>query len=349
MDRLEQKICPKYVQSHRLLIQGNVDLLPHRHLAWPKLARLPNGKIALIYFGGHAHGGRKGVYVRISDDEGKGFGPAELLWWGQYPHHRVANGALGVTEDGNIVVLVMAVGGVSPNMTSEIRGFVSEDNGVRWRAADTSRLSGTIRSVFGRILGVPGRGLLATGFNTTGSKGMYQTALWAAWSEDGGYTWGEPRLVTSGDQPMIEPSLLIHDGRIRGIARPFERGGQAIYREIDADPDDENWSATLTPMKVAQQAAPYVFTRDGTLLALITDRAGTDEQGNIVRKITLWIKRGDESDWEEQVKLLEIPQKIDFGYPWGVTLSDGSEFVVYYAGQSNGVSDLYSFRLVDLA
>jgi len=348
MDRLEQKICSKYVQSHRLLVQGNADLLPHRHLAWPKLARLPNGNLVLIYFGGHAHTGRKGIYVRISEDEGETFGPAELLWWGQEPHLRVANGALGVTGDGKIIVLAMAVGGASPNQTSEIRGFVSQDNGVTWRSADTPCLSGTVRSVFGRILEVPERGLLATGFNTTGSKGMNQTALWAAWSEDGGYSWGVPRLVTSGHQPAIEPSLVIQDRHIRGIAHPFPSGGQNIYWEIAAAFEDKKWSATLTPIKVGQQAAPYVFTRGGTLLALITDRASTDEQGNTVGEITLWIKRKDKLGWEKRDKLLEIPRGFDFGYPWGATTSDGSEFIVYYAGRSNGVANLYSFRLLDL-
>ncbi|MFC1718852.1 hypothetical protein ACFL6S_34690, partial [Candidatus Poribacteria bacterium] len=78
---------------------------------------------------------------------------------------------------------------------------------------------------------------------------------------------------------MIEPSLLIHDGRIRGIARPFQRGDGAIYWEIDADPDDETWSAKLTPMKVNQQTAPYIFARGDTLLALITDRNSINERG----------------------------------------------------------------------
>ncbi|MFC1718982.1 hypothetical protein ACFL6S_35350, partial [Candidatus Poribacteria bacterium] len=85
-----------------------------------------------------------------------------------------------------------------------------------------------------------------------------------------------------------------------------------------------------------------------TLLALITDRNSINERGDTVREISLWIKRRDESDWEKRQRLLEIPQEVDFGYPWGTTLSDGSEFVVYYAGQSRGVSDLYFFRLVDL-
>ena len=84
-------------------------------------------------------------------------------------------------------------------------------------------------------------------------------------------------------------------------------------------------------------------------MALITDRNSIDQQGNTVGEITLWIKRRDKNVWEKQDRLLEIPQgkqRIDFGYPWGATMSDGSEFIVYYAGRSNGVANLYSFRLL---
>ena len=355
---MHQEIKSNRVSDLRCAVAASPGNAAHRHLAWNKVVRAADGTVILAYLGGERHGGRKGLYIHTSSDDGETFSPARLLWWGDDSYPNLGNAALGVTPLGSVVVIAMGHCGQRPNVVSTIRGWRSTDHAQSFSPIDTSRLDGTVRSVFGRIQEVPGKGLLVLGFNTPDSKGMDETALWRAYSGDDGLSWSDPKLVTDQSAPMVEPSVLWTGERLAGIGRhhgksagPVFGADEAFYWHIASDDGGESFTAERTPMVVGRTGAPYMTQANGVLYSVVTDRAARTDDGRHAWTFTLWRnERGDAQSWEKIDDLLSVydekgETKLDFGYPWGVALSDDEERIYFYLGTARDVSSIYSFRL----
>jgi hypothetical protein len=119
--------------SPRVLVSAPDDPRFH-HLAWPKIATAPDGTVVLAYVSGRRHVDGEGCpVVALSTNGGRSFsGPLILKEFDRRrPFHHAANLALGVAEDGAVVLLCMAFTG---NRRNSVFGWRSTDGGRTWEA-----------------------------------------------------------------------------------------------------------------------------------------------------------------------------------------------------------------------
>ena len=87
------------------------------HLSWPKAVRAKDGTIVLAYIAGTFHGTHGGgsPAVSISTDGGRTFTPPQVLreFAKGRDYTQSGNVALGVAEDGALVLLAMEIGRAS--------------------------------------------------------------------------------------------------------------------------------------------------------------------------------------------------------------------------------------------
>lgn len=320
------------------------------HLSWVKAIRTRSGTIVLTYIAGTFHGNHGGgsPAVSRSTDGGATFdAPRVLREFGPgLDYTQSGNLALGAATDGALVLLAMAYDG---DKTNHIFGWRSDDDGRTWKPTDTTNLGpNKTGSVFGRILPVEGKGLIALGHYRAGSQPHTQ-GIWQATSKDEGRTWGEPRLIS--DVPAVEPVLVQSAGHLVGFFRGATTtldGRQYVGVSNDLGATWRTELSTLTAEKPdqARLAAPCAVenvNRSGELLVLTTERA---KPGNTPGRIWLW--RGDATklSWKREKVLLEFPHiagdpNTDFGYPWLLHKSGRTWMMFYYHGAGRAVCPIW--------
>ncbi len=111
------------------------------HLSWNKVVRTPRGTLVLAYVAGTFHGNHGGGCPAISRsvDNGESFSAPHLLreFGPGQDYMHCGNLALGLAEDGALVLLAMAFDGDNAN---HIFGWRSEDDGQTWSAINTEAL-----------------------------------------------------------------------------------------------------------------------------------------------------------------------------------------------------------------
>ncbi len=327
---------------------------PFAHLSWPKAVRTPAGSVVLAYSAGRGHNiGGSGPAVSRSTDEGGSFSPPQLL--AQFPNDdpRYAdcgNVALGLAEDGAVVLLAMAYDG---DKTNTILGWRSEDDGITWSACDTSALGPEkTGSVFGNLLPLAAGELAVFGHYRPGSQ-PHAEGIWMSVSQDDGRTWSEARRIAN--VPAVEPVVVAAGGRLVG----FFRGetGALGGRQFVGVSDDGGATWTTAPSDLAAEdegsarlAAPFAVenpNRPGELLVLTTERALS---GGTPGRIWMW--RGDAATlaFERERVVLEFPRvegdpNTDLGYPWLLHLGGDKWRMFYYHGDRRGAAHLWTTDL----
>jgi hypothetical protein len=320
------------------------------HLSWTKALRTPKGTVVLAYIAGTFHGSHGGGSPAISrsTDGGRTFSAPHIVreFAPGMDYSHSGNVALGLAEDGALVLLAMAFTG---DETNHIFGWRSGDDGVTWTPTDTAALGpNKTGSVFGSVLPVKGQGLVVLGHYRAGAKPHTQ-GIWMSVSPDHGRTWGEARRIA--DVHAVEPVLVASAGRLLG----FFRGESQILggRQYVGVSDDNGltWKTELSVLdaenpKTARLAAPCAVEnpeKPGEILVLTTERA---KPGNTPGRIWLW--RGDarKLDWKRERVLLEFPHidgdpNTDFGYPWLLHLEGNRWLMVYYHGTSRSACPLW--------
>src|SRR5690606_11707671 len=129
----------------------------HAHLSRPKIVTAKDGTLVMAYIAGRFHGthGEGSPAVSISKDGGETFTPPHVLkkYTAKSEYTSAGNVALGLAEDGAIVLLSMAYSGDQANT---IDGWRSADSGRTWEASDTSKLANSkTGSVYGNVLTLP--------------------------------------------------------------------------------------------------------------------------------------------------------------------------------------------------
>ncbi len=321
------------------------------HLSWNKVLRTPKGTVILAYTAGTFHGNNGGGSPAISrsTDGGRTFSKPQILqkFGPGLDYTQSGNQALGLDENGNLVLLVMAF---TVDTTNHIFGWRSEDDGVTWNPVDTSALGpDKTGSVFGNILPVPGQGLMVLGHYRRGAKPHTQ-GLWMSTSQDQGRTWNPARRIT--DIYATEPVLVqTSTGRLLGFSRSVKdlRGRQ--YVSV-SDDHGATWQTELSILDSedntrSRLAAPFAVenpNRKGEILVLTTERGKVGEtRGRI------WLWRGDAQklDWKRDRVLLEFPHirgdnNTDFGYPWLLHLEENRWLMYYYHGLAKGPNSLWA-------
>jgi hypothetical protein len=322
------------------------------HLSWPKIVRATDGTLVLAYIAGRFHGpdGEGCPAVSISTDGGATFSaPIILREYGAHDRYTSAgNVALGLAEDGAVVLLTMTYAG---NIRSTVAGWRSTDNGTSWQDIDTATLADNrTGSVFGHVFTVPGNGLAVCGHYRAGSQPT--EGMWIAYSSDNGRHWGVPRCLST--ESLYEPAVLYSAGRLIGLVRAGT-GADTFYWQAVSDDLGATWhftKAALTPSGAdpVRMPSPCIVadrTDPQRLFALQTERA--TGKSTLPGAITLWTADARTLAWRRLGIVARFPSELgvnnDFGYPWITQLDDHTWQVVWYCGQMHGPNALYGLKL----
>jgi hypothetical protein len=306
------------------------------HLSWPKIVTAPDGTLVTAYIAGRKHVNGDGCpAVSISRDAGKTFSQPKILreFDKTMPYQHGANLALGVADDGAIVLMVMAF---TDDVRNSIFGWRSEDSGETWKPTDTSSLAHSLTgSVFGHVFPVPGKGLAVCGhFRKPKGDG-----IWIAYSRDHGKSWGDPQTIT--DRRYFEPCFLFSGKKLIGLVR--ENAAHAYHQFVSSDLG-ETWQVTEKALQGnagSVHPCPFLIedpARPGELYALQSERGERNQ-------IHLWKANAADLKWEHVSLLVEVPADEDFSYPWMTPLGEGKWFLVYYAGEKEGPNSIWGMEL----
>lgn len=329
----------------------------YAHLSWNKVVRTPKGTVVLACVAGTFHGNHGGGCPAVvrSSDGGATFSDLQILreFGPGLDYSCCGNLALGIAEDGAIVLLAMAYTGDEAN---QIFGWRSEDEGLTWKPTDTDKLGpNRTGSVFGNVVPVKGEGLVVFGHYRVGST-PHAEGIWMSTSQDHGRTWSEARRIA--DVPAVEPVVVPSQGKLIGFFRstkkavfdvPAAEGRQFVGVSTD---QGRRWETTLSSLDAedpatARLAAPCAVEdpgRPGELLVLTTERARGAGQNS---RIWLWRGKADRLEWKRERVVLEFPPggpdnpNTDLGYPWLLHEGGNRWSLYYYHGQSKGASAIW--------
>jgi hypothetical protein len=320
------------------------------HLAWPKIVKTGDGTLVLAYSAGryHGNGGEGCPAVSISKDKGMTWSPPKILreFDQSMLLNNSANTALGVAEDGSVVLLAMAYTGDERN---GIFGWRSTDSGDTWKPVDVSNLDeGKTGSVYGHIFEVSGKGLAVTGHYRIGSVNRTE-GIWIAYSQDHGQSWGPPNLIT--DQKLFEPATVWTGDRFVGLFR--DGASVPYYWQTVSDKSGENWVLSKWPEKQGDDyrlPSPFIIVSPKNPDRLFAFESRRAMSGNLPGRIYLWTADTHKLDWNRIGTVIEFPKSLgertDITYPWMVHLEDDNWFLVFYCGQSRGPSSIYGMQIV---
>jgi hypothetical protein len=324
------------------------------HLAWPKITRTHSGVLILAYLAGEAHTRGGSPAVSISTDDGDSFSPPRVLqeFDESKPFVHSGNIALGVAEDGGVVLLAMALSADWKRTT--IVGWRSEDDGGSWEPTDTSVLASTVSSVYGHVFEVPERGLAVAGHyrpgSTPGGRG-----IWLAFSQDHGRSWGKARAISH--HALYEPAFCYVDeipdhvyltgytpGRILGLARDDKA---RYYRRILSRKTGTRWRTRMSQVGGGTDLpSPFIAAAGpdhmpGYVRALHTERNGEGREGGIY----LWTGNTSEFEWEVDGQVAVLPETGDYGYPWMTQLDEKHWMLAFYCGEVEGPNSIWGMRV----
>ncbi len=311
------------------------------HLGWPKLARTPDGTISLSCVAAARHvGGRGCVATSLSTDNAKSFSPlmAPVIPIESKIWEDMGNNAMGIASDGAVVLFGMAYTGTTAN---GIIGWRSND-GLSWELVDTAKISfNKTGSVFGHVIGIPGRGLALVGH--TRPPDRPKGGIWMSLSQDDGRTWGDP-IDICGRRELYEPDIVFSAGRLVLLARDDKIAG---YWQFTSDDLGATWSEPTLVMgdngPVHGHPSPCVIEdpeHPGRLLALQTRRFNfgkPDAHG----EINLWTADAKTLKWEKAGCVARLNGIEDFGYPSIAYLGEGRWLAVFYAGKFAGPNAIW--------
>jgi len=322
----------------RAIVPPADERLPH--LAWPKIVKAPDGTLVVGYVAGRTHTAGGCPAVSVSHDGGRTFTKPHLLaeFDDTKEYRHCGNLALGVAEDGAIVLLAMAF---TKEVRNTIYGWRSTDSGKTWRPADTSELGpNRTGSVYGYVFAVPGRGLAVCGHY----RKPVGTGLWISFSSDNGQTWQKPETITTEKlraEKLVEPCFIsVGNDRLIGLARSDGARGYLQFASADNGVTWDEPTLVLSGEK-AVHASPFLTLSPndpGRLLALQSQRTPRGE-------IYLWAADAAELAWRRIGLLASFKGCEDYSYPWMTHLHDDVWYAVFYAGKTNGPNSIYGMEV----
>jgi hypothetical protein len=305
-----------------------VDREPGQYLGHPTTVLLEDGRTILcVYPKGH---GKGAILYKRSEDGGKTWSarlPTPASW-----ETSLETPTIFRTVDRAGKNRLLLFSGLYP-----IRLSVSEDDGRSWSEL---RPIGPHGGIVAMAALVPLRdGSHLAMFHDDGrffreggqADGIFR--LYQVGSEDGGLTWGEPRLVfQSGEVHLCEPGLVRSpDGkRLAALLRENHRVKNSHV--IFSDDEGKTWTpprelpASLTGDRHVLRYAP-----DGRLFATFRDQAeGSPTKGDWVGWVGRWEDIVEGRPGEYRVRLMDNHDRDDCAYPGLELLPDGTFVATTY-------------------
>jgi hypothetical protein len=311
-----------------------VDREPGQYLGHPTTVLLEDGRTILcVYPKGH---GKGAIVYKRSEDGGRTWSarlPTPASWATSLETptiHRV------VDRQGKKRLLLFS--GLYP-----IRLSVSEDDGGSWSElkpigdyGGIVAMSALVRLQDGSHLALfhdDGR------FFREGGKDEGTFRLFQVRSEDGGLTWGAPRLVfESAEVHLCEPGVARSPDGKRLAALLRENRRVKPSHVIVSEDEAETWSlprplsAALTGDRHVLQYAP-----DGRLVASFRDIAeGSPTRGDWVAWVGRWEDVIEGGAGQYRVRLMDNHEGADCGYPGLELLPDGTFVATSYGHWTPG-------------
>lgn len=325
------------------------------HLSWPKIITTKNGTIILAYSAGVGHNrGGSGPAVSTSKDGGKTFSPPKIL--GYFPeddnrYRDSGNTAIGIAEDGAVILLAMAYRG---NENNTIVGWRSEDDGKTWKPVNTDKIAeNKTGSVFGEILNVPEKGLVVFGHYRQPSNPSH--GIFMSTSTDNGLTWSPPQtIVSTSEHRYAEPAVTFTEGRFVGLLRDARSPENRRYDIAVSDDLGQTWeispSNIIIPRELGGiQPSPFiaVSNKDPEKLYAIQSIRGVKD--NTRGRMYLWTANLSDLEWENKGKIVSVHRDADhlsdWSYPWMTPIKEDQWLMVFYAGVGNGSNSIYGLPL----
>ncbi|GDY23257.1 hypothetical protein LBMAG56_46040 [Verrucomicrobiota bacterium] len=337
----------------RVIVPASADPALAHH-SWPKVVRAKDGTLVVAFVAERFHGfhGEGCPAVAISTNNGATFGAPTVLkrFTAKSEYTSAGNVALGLADDGAVVLLAMAYRG---NAANTVDGWRSTDGGRTWAAADTATLDrNQTGSVFGGVPAVPGKGLAVFGHFRQGSLPQSQ-GLWLAWSEDGGKSWGKPRAFS--EQGLFEPAFVFSGGRFIGLVRTKDTADH--YVQFTSADFGASWQVTERGL-TSEHAGPVSLPspclvtdpeQPGRLYALVSERFTDKTPGGLLGRVVLWTADAKELRWQRRGEVVRFPRTLgarrDITYAWMTPLGGGEWFAVFYCGLVHGPADIYGMKL----
>jgi hypothetical protein len=311
-----------------------VDREPGQYLGHPTTVLLEDGKTILcVYPKGH---GKGAIVYKKSEDGGRSWSgrlPTPASWATSLETptiHRT------VDRDGRKRLLLFS--GLYP-----IRLSVSEDDGKSWSELRPIGPHGGIVAMASLVALRDGTHLAMFHddgrFFREGGKADGVFRLYQVWSEDGGLTWGEPRLVfQSGDVHLCEPGLVRSpDGnRLAALLRENRRVKNAHV--IFSDDEGATWTAPRElPASLTGDRHVLRYAPDGRLFATFRDTAaGSPTRGDWVAWVGGWEDIVEGRPGQYRVRLMDNHHRDDCAYPGLELLPDGTFVTTTYGHWTPG-------------
>jgi hypothetical protein len=305
-----------------------VDREPGQYLGHPTTVLLQDGQTILcVYPKGH---GKGAIVYKRSEDGGKTWSarlPTPASW-----STSLETPTIYRTVDRRGQKRLLLFSGLYP-----IRLSVSEDEGRSWSELRPIGSYGGIVAMASLVRLRDGSHLAmfhddGRFFRESGRvDGVFR--LYQVRSEDGGLTWGEPRLVfESSDVHLCEPGLVRSpDGkRLAALLRENRRVKNSHV--VFSDDEGVTWSvprelpSTLTGDRHVLRYAP-----DGRLFATFRDMAaGSPTRGDWVGWVGRWDDVVEGRPGQYRVRLMKNHEGTDCAYPGLELLPDGTFVTTTY-------------------
>jgi hypothetical protein len=159
-------------------------------------------------------------------------------------------------------------------------------------------------------------------------------------SEDGGLTWGEPKLLIPNKEDNIpcEPFVFYSPDKnqLVCLVRDNKRDGHSLM--IFSNDEGKTWTAPMeTPWGLTGDRHIAQYTSDGRLVVVFRDMAPlSPTKGHFVA----WVGHYDDlirqTPGEYRVKLLHSYAGSDCGYPGFEILPDGTFIAITYIKYEQG-------------
>jgi hypothetical protein len=236
------------------------------------------------------------------------------------------------------------------DVASTIDAWRSEDNGRTWKNADASALSNNKSgSVFGEIIEVPSKGMAAFGHYRPPHK--QAGGIWMAWSVDQGRSWQSPIEIAHVADRLVEPAFAYSDGRLVGLVK----SGRDYYYQFASDDLGKTWTSkekglAYSGKRSVKLPSPCIVSdpeHAGRLLAFVSERHESSDNSELRGRITLWSAEAKKLVWEEVGEVVSFPKNggNDITYPWMTSLGNNQWYVVFYAGETRGPSNIYGMTI----